>query len=203
MGPGRGHFSWQTPIRKYLDRARLWGKLGVGTLLTLKAYRVYVASVRWPVELARIFRPEQEHLCLAGISGPALASLGSIEYRRRPERLKILFLELAGIRVNFHSVSFWCANDCFACGSAAHGALRCLNGTVFESPFREQREKFLTLMQAPLGTRKRQGWVSSPAGAGSVLCACSLLALPHSTRAPMEPRVTLARPIQPLSFGVP
>ena len=45
VGPGRGTLSWQAPLRKYLDRAKLWGKLGFGLLLTLQAYQVYVSSV--------------------------------------------------------------------------------------------------------------------------------------------------------------
>eukprot|EP00959_Pyramimonas_sp_CCMP1952_P312669 6544908-Pyramimonas_sp.AAC.1 len=43
--PGRGQRSWEKPLSKYLDRARQWGQIGAGALLTSQAYTVYVASV--------------------------------------------------------------------------------------------------------------------------------------------------------------
>lgn len=45
VGPGTNVISWKEPIRKYAEKAKEWGKLGLGMLLTLQAYRVYVSSV--------------------------------------------------------------------------------------------------------------------------------------------------------------
>ena len=45
VGPGRGASSWDGPFRTYQERARLWGSLGFGMLLSLEAYSVYIASV--------------------------------------------------------------------------------------------------------------------------------------------------------------
>ena len=32
-------------MEKYLDRARIWGQVGAGACLTVRAYTVYIASV--------------------------------------------------------------------------------------------------------------------------------------------------------------
>ena len=45
LGPGKRTSSWTKPVAKYLERAAWWGKLGLGLQLTLRAYRIYVASV--------------------------------------------------------------------------------------------------------------------------------------------------------------
>ena len=45
IGPGRGTASWTAPSQKFLDRATLWGKLGLGLLHSVEAYQVFVASV--------------------------------------------------------------------------------------------------------------------------------------------------------------
>ena len=45
VGPGKGDSSWREPLQKFLDRARQWGKLGLGMLLSLQAYQVYISSV--------------------------------------------------------------------------------------------------------------------------------------------------------------
>ena len=45
LGPGGRQLSWDAPIKKFLTRASQWGKLGVGLLMSIKAYRVYIASV--------------------------------------------------------------------------------------------------------------------------------------------------------------
>ena len=45
IGPGCGTSSWEGPLRKYLERAQMWGRLGIGLLLTLQAYGIFVASV--------------------------------------------------------------------------------------------------------------------------------------------------------------
>ena len=45
VGPGEGDSFWKEPLRKFSDRARQWGKLGLGMLLSLQAYQVYISSV--------------------------------------------------------------------------------------------------------------------------------------------------------------
>ena len=45
VGHGRKDSSWSAPLQKYLSRAELWGRLGVGLHLSLQSYRVYIASV--------------------------------------------------------------------------------------------------------------------------------------------------------------
>ena len=45
VGPGKCDSSWKEPLRKYLARAKQWGKLGLGMLLSLQAYKVYISSV--------------------------------------------------------------------------------------------------------------------------------------------------------------
>ena len=44
VGPGRGDSTWDAPVGKFTSRARLWGGLGLGTLNTILAYRVFVLS---------------------------------------------------------------------------------------------------------------------------------------------------------------
>lgn len=43
--PARESQSWSGPLSKYLERAKTWGKLGLGMLITLQAYQVYICSV--------------------------------------------------------------------------------------------------------------------------------------------------------------
>ena len=45
VGPGKGASSWTAPIRKYQQRAALWGHAGLGMHLSLRAYRIYMLSV--------------------------------------------------------------------------------------------------------------------------------------------------------------
>lgn len=45
LGPQRGFRSWARPMLKYLERAKIWRKIGGGLHITLQAYRVYVMSV--------------------------------------------------------------------------------------------------------------------------------------------------------------
>jgi hypothetical protein len=45
VGPGKGERSWAGPLKKFQTRATEWGKLGLGMLLTLQAYQVYINSV--------------------------------------------------------------------------------------------------------------------------------------------------------------
>ena len=45
VGPGKKNMSWEAPIAKYLKRAAQWGKMGLGMHMTLRAYKIYVASV--------------------------------------------------------------------------------------------------------------------------------------------------------------
>ena len=45
VGPARESQSWSGPLSKYLERAKTWGKLGLGMLITLQAYQVYICSV--------------------------------------------------------------------------------------------------------------------------------------------------------------
>ena len=74
VGPGRQDASWQAPLAKYLARAELWGKLGVGLHLSLQAYRVYIASVLLFVgqfEALPAGWPEHERrACTALLPGP-------------------------------------------------------------------------------------------------------------------------------------
>ena len=74
MGPGRGQLFWQAFFRKYSEGARLWGRLGVGPLVTLKAYRVYIASVLLFVgqfeDLPEDFRKNECQACRVLFPGP-------------------------------------------------------------------------------------------------------------------------------------
>jgi len=45
VGPGRRLHSWTTPLAKFLDRSKFWGKMGLGTFTTLQAYQVFIGSV--------------------------------------------------------------------------------------------------------------------------------------------------------------
>ena len=45
VGPGKGTESWTAPLQKFRERAKQWGRLGLGWLLTVQAYQVYIASV--------------------------------------------------------------------------------------------------------------------------------------------------------------
>ena len=45
VGPGRGSLSWETALKKYIGRARLWGTMGLGLFHTVDAYRVFISSV--------------------------------------------------------------------------------------------------------------------------------------------------------------
>jgi hypothetical protein len=45
LGPGRGQSSWEAPMRKFLDRAKLWGSINPGLFHNIMAYRVYIALV--------------------------------------------------------------------------------------------------------------------------------------------------------------
>ena len=45
VGPDKGTRSWTAPIRKYLDRAQQWGKLGLGLHMSIRAYSTYILSV--------------------------------------------------------------------------------------------------------------------------------------------------------------
>ena len=74
VGPGRGEHSWEAPMRKFLDRAQQWGNLGAGLLMTLKAFRVYVASVLLFVgqleELPCTFKALEAAACRKLFPGP-------------------------------------------------------------------------------------------------------------------------------------
>ena len=45
VGPERGQHSWHGPFKKFLDRAALWGGMGIGLFNTLLAYQVFICSV--------------------------------------------------------------------------------------------------------------------------------------------------------------
>ena len=45
LGPKRGEHSWDKPLIKMLDRAKLWRSIGGGQLATLQAYKMYILSV--------------------------------------------------------------------------------------------------------------------------------------------------------------
>ena len=45
VGPGKGTRSWSGPLEKFAARARIWGSLGLGMNLSLRAYRVYISTV--------------------------------------------------------------------------------------------------------------------------------------------------------------
>ena len=74
VGPGKGILSWQEPLEKYLDRARTWGKQGIGMLLSLQAYQVYVSSVLQFVlqleDLPENFAEQERRACRALLPGP-------------------------------------------------------------------------------------------------------------------------------------
>ena len=45
VGPARGQASWSAPFRKFKERCHIWGSLGAGMFLTMKAFQVYIATV--------------------------------------------------------------------------------------------------------------------------------------------------------------
>ena len=45
VGPGKGQLSWKAPLQKFRDRAKQWGRMGLGFLLTVQAYQIYISSV--------------------------------------------------------------------------------------------------------------------------------------------------------------
>ncbi len=74
VGPGKGELSWVGPFKKFQDRAAQWGKLGLGMLLTLQAYQVYVCSVLQFVaqleDLPAKFEAEERKAVQALFPGP-------------------------------------------------------------------------------------------------------------------------------------
>ena len=74
LGPERAEHSWDAPLQKYLDRARLWGRLGAGLFLTGMAYTIYVASVLMFIgqlePLPRSFPDFEKRACAALFPGP-------------------------------------------------------------------------------------------------------------------------------------
>ena len=75
VGPGRAQMSWQAPLSKYLERARIWGNMGVGALLTCQAYQVFIGSVLMFVgqleALPDDFGDWERQACRALFPGPA------------------------------------------------------------------------------------------------------------------------------------
>ena len=74
IGPGRGELSWNAPLDKFMQRAEQWGKLGAGLLMTLKAFKVYIASVLLFVgqleELPSAFKHHEACACRKLFPGP-------------------------------------------------------------------------------------------------------------------------------------
>ena len=74
VGLGREEKSWDAPLAKYLERARLWGRLGIGLALAFQAYQVDIASgLRFAGQLEEPHarRPQVERqACLALLPGP-------------------------------------------------------------------------------------------------------------------------------------
>ena len=74
VGPGRGTSSWDAPFRKFMERAVLWGQMGVGLLHTFLAYQVFVCSVimfvAQPDPLPRTFEAIELQACRALFRGP-------------------------------------------------------------------------------------------------------------------------------------
>ena len=74
VGPGREQLSWQAPMAKYLERARLWSTMGLGVMLTMQAYQVYIASVLLFVgqleELPADFGLHERRACMHLFPGP-------------------------------------------------------------------------------------------------------------------------------------
>ena len=71
---GREENSWRAPLRKFLDRAQQWGRLGVGLQLSLNAYSVYMSFVLLFVgqleELPSDWRDWEQRACTALLPGP-------------------------------------------------------------------------------------------------------------------------------------
>ena len=74
LGPERAEHSWDAPLEKFLDRARLWGRLGAGLFLTGMAYTIYIASVLMFVgqlePLPSSFVDYEKRACAALLPGP-------------------------------------------------------------------------------------------------------------------------------------
>ena len=74
VGPGRATSSWDAPLRKYIERARVWGRLGLGLFLSLQAYRVYISSVLQFVaqleDLPPDFLVHEQRACQLLLPGP-------------------------------------------------------------------------------------------------------------------------------------
>ena len=68
--------SWEAPIAKYLKRAAQWGKMGLGMHMTLRAYKIYVASVLMFVaqfeEAPEEFEDAEKEACRLLFPGPHL-----------------------------------------------------------------------------------------------------------------------------------
>ena len=74
VGPGRGSLSWTSPSRKYMDRANLWAKLGLGLLHTINAFQVFIMSVMLFVAqldpLPEAYPDLEKSACVALFPGP-------------------------------------------------------------------------------------------------------------------------------------
>ena len=74
IGPGRGTSSWTSPSQKFLDRADLCGKLGLGLLHSIEAFQVFIASVMMYVAQLDPLPPDFPSLegraCRSWLPGP-------------------------------------------------------------------------------------------------------------------------------------
>lgn len=67
VGPGKSSRSWDSPLKKYRERSRIWSKLPVGLLLSIQNYKTFVFSVLSFVQQVehipdRLFSAEAEAL---------------------------------------------------------------------------------------------------------------------------------------------
>ncbi len=70
VGPGAIGMSWRNPLATYVDRARTWSKLPLGTFYGLLVYKVFIVSV-----LSYVMQLESEPLDLMDMYDQALRKL--------------------------------------------------------------------------------------------------------------------------------
>ena len=56
LGPGAGNSSWEKPLVKYVERAKLWSSLRLGLHYNMLVYKVFIATV-----LAFVMQLEPDH----------------------------------------------------------------------------------------------------------------------------------------------
>ncbi len=121
VGPDRGTQSWNGPLLKYLNRAKTWGKLGLGMLLTLQSYQVYISSVLQFVAqlepLPQDFGDKERQAVQALFPGPTAWMVPTVL-----KDAKYLHLPIA--LVDMHAVAMAAKVRVLRCENQAEGGLQ-------------------------------------------------------------------------------